>query len=233
MRLGTTRGARYGFARAVNGIGSRWPLYRIDENGKPTEIGLLHALEGDHFYLAQGPERLRGLCESLPYVLQDARPGGFLGRAVPHQLPELDLPPRIADWTEDHVLIYLTERAADSLGDLVLGEQSIERYLAGSQPSESIDSAQRASRYPACAAAAMAGNPAGACAQGEQPKFLARLDEDERRTHVLVKFSPPRSSETGQRWADLLVCEHLAHELLAGSALPACRSRLFVFAART
>ena len=233
MRLGTTRGARYGFARAVNGIGSRWPLYRIDENGKPTEIGLLHALEGDHFYLAQGPERLRGLCESLPYVLQDARPGGFLGRAVPHQLPELDLPPRIADWTEDHVLIYLTERAADSLGDLVLGEQSIERYLAGSQPIEIIDSAQRASRYPACAAAAMAGNPAGACAQGEQPKFLARLDEDERRTHVLVKFSPPRSSETGQRWADLLVCEHLAHELLAGSALPACRSRLFVFAART
>ena len=156
------------------------PVYRIEERGEPTQIGLIQALGQDRRELTQDPERLCGLCEGLPHVLQDARPGGFLGRAVPHQLPELDLPPRIADWTEDHVLIYLTQRAADSLGDLVLGEQSIERYLAGSQPSESIDSAQRASRYPACAAAAMAGNPAGACAQGEQPKFLARLDEDER-----------------------------------------------------
>ena len=233
VRLGTTRGARYALARGVNGIGARWPLYRIDENGRPIEIGLLHALERDHFYLPQGPARLRGLSEGLPYFLQDARPAGFLGRAVPHQFPELALPPRIADWSDDHLLVYLVQCAAENLGDLVLGERSIERYLGGAPRSAIIDPRQRASRYPACAAEAMAGNPAGSSAHGEQPKFLARLDEGDRSTHVLVKFSPPRSSDAGQRWADLLVCEHLAHELLSSAAFPACRSRLFDFEERT
>lgn len=31
---------------------------------------------------------------------------------------------------------------------------------------------------------------------------------------VLVKFSPPMETAAGQRWADLLVCEHLALQLL-------------------
>ena len=233
VQMGTTRGARYGLSRSIGGVGSRWPLYRIDAHGTPIEIGVLHALERKDYYLPQGPERLRGLGEGIPYALQDARPGGFLGRTVPQQWPELALPPRIADWTDEHFLSYLTQRATDNIGDLVLGERSIERLLAGSDALAIIDSAQRASGYAACAAAAMAGTPAGAAAQGEQPKFLARLEERERRTHVLVKFSPPRTSETGQRWADLLVCEHLAHEVLERAGIASCRSRLFAFDDRT
>ena len=233
VRLGTTRGARYGLARNIDGVGTRWPLYRIGENGQPAEIGVLHALARDHFYLPQGPARLRGLSEGLPYFLQDARPAGFLGRALPHQFPMLALPPRIVDWSDEHVLTYLVQYAADNLGDLILGEPTIERYLQTAPRGEIIDSRQRAHRYPACAAAAMDGNPAGSSAHGEQPKFLARLDEGDRRTHVLVKFSPPRASETGQRWADLLVCEHRAHELLGSCGLSACRSRLFSFGERT
>ncbi len=229
VRMGTTRGARYGLARTIDGIGAAWPLFRVDEEGRLSEIGSLHAIERNRYYAPAGPLRIRGLTEGIPYFLEDARPGGFLGRTVPSAFPELALPPRILDWTDEHFLSYLIRRSPDNIGDLVIGEESVERFVGASQGAVIIGASERAGRYGACAAAAMAGSPAGSSAQGEQPKFLARVDEGERRTHVLVKFSPPRTSAVGQRWADLLACEHLAHELLASEGLPSCRSRLFFF----
>lgn len=232
VRIGTTRGARYGLARTVDAVGSRWPLFRVDESGRLLELGPLSALEGNLYYVPRGPERVRGVIEGIPYFLQDARPGGFLGRAVPRAFPELALPARIIDWTDDHLLKYLTQRASDNVGDLIVGEGSAERYMARSHESAVVAAAERAQQYAALAASAMAGTPAGSSAQGEQPKFLVQLDEGGRRTHVLVKFSPPRTSETGQRWVDLLLAEHLAHELLARAGLPSCRSRWFLFGER-
>ena len=214
-------------------MGSRWPLYRSESDGAPIEIGLLHALERNDYYLPQGPQRLRGLGEGIPYVLQDARPSGFPGRAVPQQFPELALPSRIAACTDEHLRNYLSQPATDHIGDLVLGERSIERHLAGPEAIAVIDSTQRESGQAACAAAAMAGTPAGCCAPGEPPTFLARLKERERRTHGLVTFSPPRASETGQRWADLLRGEHRAHERLESAGIASCRSRLFTYDERT
>ncbi len=232
VRIGTTRGARYGLARAVDAIGSRWPLFRVDQSGRLSELGPLHALQRDFFYASSGPGRIRGVAEGVPYFLQDARPSGFLGRAVLHTFPELALPARIVDWNDDHFLPYLTRHAPDNVGDLILGEGSVDRYLAQAHRTLAVKSAERASQYAALAAAAMSGTPAGSSVQGEQPKFLVQVDEDERRTPVLVKFSPPRKSEAGQRWADLLLAEHLAHELLARNGLPSCRSGWFPFGER-
>lgn len=232
VRIGATRGARYALARTVDAIGSRWPLFRVDESGRLSELGPLSALEKNFYHLARGPERLRGIIDGIPYFLQDARPGGFLGRAIPRAFPELALPARIDDWTDDHALRFLTLRASDNVGDLILGEGSVERYMARSHESCVVAARERASRYAALAASAMAGTPAGSSAQGEQPKFLVQLDDGGQRTHVLVKFSPPRASEAGQRWADLLLAEHLAHELLARAGLPSCRSRWFLFGER-
>jgi hypothetical protein len=42
----------------------------------------------------------RGVTHGLPYILQDRRPGGFLGRSVPHRFPELNSPQRVVDWSE-------------------------------------------------------------------------------------------------------------------------------------
>jgi DNA-binding transcriptional ArsR family regulator len=232
VRIGTTRGARYGLARAVAAIGSRWPLFRVDESGRLSELGPLHALQRDAFYTVNGPRRIRGVAEGIPYFLQDARPGGFLGRAIPHTFPELALPARIVDWTDDHFLSYLTQRAPDNVGDLILGEGSVDRYMAHTHRTVTVRSAERASQYGALATSAMSGAPAGSSAQGEQPKFLVQVEDDERRIPVLVKFSPPRKSEAGQRWADLLLAEHLAHELLARNGLPSCRSRWLPFGER-
>lgn len=232
VRIGSTRGARYGLARAVDGIGSRWPLFRVDESGRLSELGPLHALQRDFFYASNGPGRIRGVAEGIPYFLEDARPGGFLGRAIPHTFAELALPTRIADWTDEHFLGYLTQRAPDNVGDLILGEGSADRYMARAHRTVTVKSAERASQYAALAASAMSGAPAGSSAQGQQPKFLVQVEDGERRAHVLVKFSPPRKSEAGQRWADLLLAEHLAHELLARNGLPSCRSRWLPFGER-
>jgi DNA-binding transcriptional ArsR family regulator len=225
VRIGATRGARYGLARSVNRFGSRWPLFRIDESGRLLELGPLHALERDLYYVPAGPRRLRGITEGVPYFLQDARPAGFLGRTVPRAFPELGLPARIADWTDDHFLGYLTSRAPDNVGDLILGAGSAERYMARVHESRVVAAGERPARYPDLAASAMAGTPAGSSAQGEQPKFLVQLEDAGLRTHMLVKFSPPRGGEAGQRWADLLLAEHLAHELLARAGIPSCRSK--------
>src|SRR5262249_34839329 len=45
-------------------------------------------------------------------------------------------------------------------------------------------------------------------------------------THVLVKFSPPTEETIGRRIADLLVCEHLAHEVLRTHEMVSARSDL-------
>lgn len=232
MRIGTTRGARYGLARVVAAIGSHWPLFRIDESGRLYDLGPLHALERNVYYAPSGFGRLRGISEGIPYFLQDARPGGFLGRAIPQAVPELSLPARIIDWSDDHFLEYLTSCAPDNIGDLILGEGSVDRYMGRSRDDRAVAAAERASRYPVLAASAMSGAPAGSSAQGEQPKFLVQIEASGRRTHVLVKFSPPRAREAGQRWADLLLAEHLAHELLSRAGLPSSRSQWFLFGDR-
>src|SRR2546430_4911577 len=109
--MGSTRGARYGVPRSIDQIGSRWPLYRIDETGAVQELGHVNAIERDHYFVSDGPPRIRGLFEGLPYYLQDLRPAGFLGRTIPRAYPELELPLRVADWTDAHVLAYLDRKS--------------------------------------------------------------------------------------------------------------------------
>jgi hypothetical protein len=55
----------------------------------------------------------------------------------------------------------------------------------------------------------------GSSAGGEFPKFTALRALNGAPTHVLVKFSGSDHSAGSQRWADLLVCEHLAAQALA------------------
>jgi DNA-binding transcriptional ArsR family regulator len=233
LRTGSTRGARYALKRDVDSIGSRWPLYRIDEGGTPHELGTLNAIQRDGYFVSAGPERLRGLFENgTPYFLQDARPAGFLGRAVPAAFPELGLPSRVIDWTDEHSLVYLTQRAPDTPGNLIVGAESLNRYLSAIHGPPVISARSRATKYPEMATAAMAGAPPGSSAQGEHPKFTACVAEAHKRSHVIVKFSPPRSIATGQRWADLLIAEYLAHRVLEEHGIAACQSSLLEHADR-
>jgi DNA-binding transcriptional ArsR family regulator len=228
--LGTTRGARYGLARQVGTAGSAWPLYRIDTEGTPEQIATLRAIERDHYYAQGGPERIQGLFQGIPYYLQDARPAGFLGRAIPAAHPELALPARVVDWTDAHMLTYVTQRGSESVGDLIVGTEALNRYLSDAHGAQIVHTDERATVYPALAQAAMFGAPPGSSAQGEHPKFSIRLAHAQSLTHVLVKFSPPRTTAMGVRWADLLIAEHLACELLSEHGIAAAHSEIVQFA---
>ena len=230
VRIGRTRGARYALRRTIAAIGSQWPIYRIDEKGAVHELGTLEAIERSSYYVTAGPLRAQGLFEGIPYFLQDARPAGFLGRAVPAMCPELELPSRVIDWTDEHYLSYLTRRGTDCIGALIVGTESMDRHLSGAQAAPLVPENQRVTQYPTYALQAMAGSPPGSSAQGEHPKFTAWVGkEGDRRVAVIVKFSPPRSIATGQRWADLLTAEHLAHRVLDEHGIRACSSEILEY----
>jgi hypothetical protein len=226
VRFGSTRGARYGLAREVAALGSQWPLYRIDGAGAPRQLGALFAIAPDHYSVRGGPGRLAPLSDGLPYFLQDARPAGFLGRAIPAAHPDLALPPRVQDWSDDHVLAFLTRRGSDNVGDLILGTEALDRHLSGRHGPPLIDDATRGTLYPRLADEAMGGAPAGSSAQGEHPKFSVHVSGPRGLVPVLVKFSPPRGTAVGDRWADLLVAEAVASEFLEAQGIASARTRI-------
>jgi len=235
IRLGSRRGARYARLRAVEGIGSQWLLRQVDSGGNVREIGMLRALAGSAWQLDVTATGFSagGTTAGLPYFLQDQRPAGFLGRTVPRRFPELQLPQRVMDWNDDHYLRYLTQRGADTVGDLILGDAALNGYLASLRQPPDVQGAEREQRYPQLAAAVMEGGYAGSSAHGEHPKFAILLGGEGGARHVLVKFSPPNDTRVGQRWSDLLVAEHLAQATLGAAGLPASTSRVEQFAGRT
>ncbi len=80
--------------------------------------------------------------------MQDQRPAGFLGRAVPMRYPELALPQRVVEWNDDHYLRYLTQRGSDTVGDLVLGDRALDEALQLMHQRPAIPEHERATRYP-------------------------------------------------------------------------------------
>jgi hypothetical protein len=198
-------------------------------------LGTLYALSAGEFYFdTLAPSfAWSGITAGLPYFLQDQRPAGFLGRAVPRRYPELGLPQRVMDWTDDHYLRYLTQRGTDTVGDLILGDTALDGFLALPRRREPIAADDRHEAYSKLAREVLAGGLPGSSAHGEHPKFVTLLADHAGFRHVIVKFSPPVDTMVGQRWSDLLVAEHLAHEILSGAGISAVRSRIERFGDQT
>lgn len=234
VRFGQARHSRYAATRHVRGLGDRWPLYRIDGNGQPHTFGQLIALHGDGCLIAtaQPVDWLRdefrdGLFPGLPWLLDDIRPQGFLGRLFAQRSArELGLDPDILRWNEDTVLTALLLRDEDGPGNFVLGDQALGRALRSTP--EAIPAPQRGERYAALAQATLTGERVGSSAAGEQPKFTACVeDADGSLRHVIVKFSEPvEGNPVARRWADLLICEYLASQLLAEHGQASARDEL-------
>jgi serine/threonine protein kinase HipA of HipAB toxin-antitoxin module len=77
------------------------------------------------------------------------------------------------------------------------------------------------SDYPNLATGALADQP-GSSAGGEHPKFAVYSEG----RHVLVKFASG-DGKAADRWRDLLVCEHLALEMLGQADIPVPHSEWF------
>lgn len=235
VRLGRGRSTLYAITREINPVGSSWPLYRIDEQGHPHLTGTLRALQGRQWMLEQatpwetlrGEEFPHGLFPDLPWFLDDLRPQGFLGRTFARAYGKaLGLLPDPTRWNSDDVLRALVQYGSDLSGAWVLGEEMLaeaQRQRLASQ--NFIARETRSEVYPLQAAAALAGEWPGFSAGGEQPKFTARVGKSEKDgQHVIVKFSGSAERPEDQRWADLLISEHIVATILAENSIPATRT---------
>ncbi len=236
VRIGRARATRYAVAHEIARSGSHWPLYRIDVDGKPHTLGDLHALHGDGFFFEPNGSRpalmhgdfASGLFPGLPWFLEDQRPQGFLGRSFARRVAgEIGAPQDVLRWRADDIVLALLGHGDDAPGDLVLGEASLQKALQEIiAPTDTIGQDQRPTRYPELAEAALRGEDVGSSAGGEQAKFAVTLQSGESMTSVIVKFSESTQTRAGRRWADLLICEHHASEVLLQSALPAAHNEI-------
>lgn len=226
--FGSTRSTLYALPRTIPGIGSEVPVYQIDVKGNARRYGVLSCLAGPQYYWqpAEGSGRLY---DHLPWFIQNVRPEGFLGRSFAKKYRHQGFPERLDYWNDDHILMALSTHGHDLPGNLIIGDQSFENYFVMTKNGHpKIAMQDRETAYPQMALDAMAGNPPGSSAGGEQPKFTATI-EDEQTRHVIVKFSSRSTSVEGQRWSDLLVCEHLALQTLREAGHRAALSDLFFF----
>jgi hypothetical protein len=230
VQLGKTRATRYALRRSVFGQMNPHRISRLSQTGVAHEWVQLTALHGG-WRLEWSSPAVRpdwagfihdhaGFCEGLPFFLTDLRPQGFLGRAAARRLPvTLGLPADPRNWSDDQTLFYLREQGDDLPGNLTLGDGPTERALNTGAP-DPVTPETRAARYPALAAQASAGEPAGSSVEGEQPKFTTwlRASAESQVFGVLVKFTDQLDTPTGRRWADLLAAEALALEALMQAA---------------
>lgn len=213
--IGRARATRYGLRQSWPGFDTtRFPLFRITENGTPESAGELLTLAAHQtVWMPEG-----AVSDGLPTELADARPSGFLGRHFAASHPDLRLPPRLADWSDHHILIAMSRRGEDLPGNLIVGDESFARWQALDIP------ARTRHDYPALAEATIAGHPPGSSAGGERPKFGAFVDG----RHVLVKFA--RRGAAGdvvaRRWCDLLVLEALALDAASLRGLSVARAAI-------
>jgi hypothetical protein len=231
VALGITKSRQYGLRRAIAGVDVPIPVYRVSHEGQARSIGQITPLEGGFYVLTLSDGTQYQIFEGQPYFLRDLRPQGFLGRMEPGKNPDLNLPVDILKWTDEQVLKYISRRSEHAAGDLILGNESYARYMADMAKAEEsiLLEADRVARYPAMAEHSMQGESPGSSAGGEQPKFTAvvrRGGESETIEHVIVKFSPQVDKSSGRRWGDLLVCEHLALEVLARHQIAAAKTSI-------
>ncbi|MDH0864007.1 type II toxin-antitoxin system HipA family toxin YjjJ [Mitsuaria sp. GD03876] len=236
--------------RALRGSRDTLPLYRVDLHGQPSLIARMHLLHPQgvsmEFLAPFGwpldADMRGGRFDGMPYPLQDMRPQGFLGRHLArYYAPLLQVSENPNDWSDDDALHAMSLVGAEAPGDLIVGEHACEqwrehlRQVAAGRTSRGVADDDVPHAFPALARLILTEGIPGSSAGGEFPKFTTlRLLPDGSQQHVLVKFTGDDDSPATRRWADLLVCEHLAGRVLASElGVPAATSRVHAHAGRT
>lgn len=224
VKLGQGRNQHYALPRTVFGVGHQVPVSAVDTAGRMHACGSLRALHGDGYWVeGDGLRAMLGggpYFDGLPWLIQDMRPQGFLGRsfAKQHLGPALGSDPR--QWSDDDVLLAITQFGDDLPGNLIVGEAALQRYLQ--RTGQGLPVAAPGD-YPRLAQAAMQGAVPGSSAGGEQPKFCC-LDLEGR--SWIVKFSSAENNPVAKRVRALLRCEHVALQTLRDAGQPAALTQL-------
>lgn len=222
---GSARRTTYAARRAIRGNAAPLPLYLIDEVGEVHEVATLYPTHPTGCALSFARDlgwplddsMADGWFDGVPYMLDDMRPQGFMGRHFARAYANvLQVPEDPLAWGDDDVLHALSLLGTDQPGCFILGEAALRGWLAharesGVMPVED-DKVQQA--YIDRAQLAMAQGVPDSSAGGEFPKFTAVRTLAGQPAHVLVKFSGSDDSPGTRRWSDLLVCEHLAGQTI-------------------
>lgn len=229
LRFGPYRSIQYALRRPLLDR-VEIPVFRVSPTGQLTPLGQLAPVHPCGYVMRQDDGQTL-YSEGFPWWLDDMRPQGFLGRAfVAAQAARLGLPPNLGDWQEAHVLrALLSPGGSDTVGNLLLGEAARERFLS-QPPDEPIPARDLAVTYARLAAEASRGDIGTSSAGGEQPKFTACATTPDGARHVLVKYTlpvePAAPNPIAQRWADLLLAEHLAASALKAHGVAAVQTRI-------
>ena len=223
-KVGAARSQRYLLPRRVRDLGDDVVLMRVDSDGRPGPFGRMVPLHGGAFWVDE-EDGVSELHDSLPWFLADMRPQGFMGRNFAYLHPELELPNDPRYWSDDDVLRALALGGEDLPGNLLVGSASLERFY---QLPGRLGRAESPADYPRLAHSALKGTLPGSSAGGEQPKFCCVTGQGMNARSVIVKFSSAGSGPDDERTRDLLLCEHLALQVLGRAGLPAAASQVFV-----
>ncbi len=234
-RMGHGRRTRYALHQRIDGLGNHWPLYQINEEGEPSHVAELHALQGGSWHVEQqrpwntlrGSLFADGVYPGWPWFLDDLRPQGFLGRLFARCVStEYHVPADPRLWTPEHILSALLRKGSDLPGAFVIGEDMLALSHLQSA-STAIPRTERVEAYALLAESVLEGQWPGSSAAGEQPKFIARTqDAAGRPCPVIVKFSGDMNDPAQARRADLLVAESLADETLLAAGIPAASTEI-------
>lgn len=222
VATGRARSTQYYLRRTAN---IDTPLYRVSDAGKAEIFGTLIAVMPQGYLVKTPQDADYCFYDDLPWWLQDLRPQGFLGRNLAKALFNQGIvgSSDIDHWQDQDVFKALLHAKGDTPGNLLIGTQSYQAWLQHEPITVSTHD------FVKLATDAMAGEVVGSSAGGEQPKFCAFVDGK----HRLVKFTEPVTNANSQRWADLLLAEHLALTTLADAGIAATHSEIVQLEQRT
>jgi hypothetical protein len=225
LKFGKARQTQYALRRKL-GSHTTFPLYRVNVSGNLEQWGLLHPIMPEGYlvetWATQLHEARSNVHPGLPWYLQDMRPQGFLGRSFARfHGPLLGLPTDPNRWSDDQTLLALANTGYDSPGNLLVGEESASHFQTNaffSKPDGAVlpvPTERRLQAYPEFARLALSGEVVGSSAGGEQPKFNIEILRNDQPVHVMVKFTAPQDNAATRRWRSLLICEHVAFQVLS------------------
>ena len=214
LKIGQGRNVHYVHVKEIPQVGFEIPIFVVTKKGKLERSGILYPIWPKGFYWKSDNLKQSRIFDDLPYFLNDMRPSGFLGRLIPRIYSDWNFPEDIRFWNVESTLRYLSHFGIDSIGDLIIGETSAQKFLQLSIQGKIETSEEgEVERYEELVRNVEMNGIAGSSAGGEHPKFLTTRPRDG--VSVLVKFVPNSKNEVTQRRIDLLRAENVAAELLA------------------
>jgi hypothetical protein len=204
------------------------PIRRVRRDGQVDELGEWRqatkelVLSGAGFPLT--PPGTHHVDGDLPWVFDEIAPSGFLATQFTQRHRDLQLPRERRLWTAQQVLDAITVYGSNLSGNLIVGERSFLRWLQVRGTALANDDVQsHRSAYPLLVEQVLT-DPLDSSVGGARRKLVVgRAD----RTSLIVKFTPPLSTATGRRWADLLRMEAHAAGTLRAAGIAAVDSRYF------